>query len=92
VSELAALLIFAGALLAFGGALGLVRLRTFFERLHPPTMGTTLGLALVLAGSMIQSGSVRELLIAALMAITAPISYMLLVAAARRRRERQAAV
>ena len=86
MTSLAELLILGGAVLAFGGSLGLVRLGTFFERVHPPTMGTTLGTALVLAGSMLHSGSLRELLIALLMAVTTPISYILLVGAARRRR------
>ena len=86
MSELAALLVLAGAVLAFGGSVGLVRMKTFFERVHPPTMGTTLGTALVLAGSMIELGSLPELLIALMMIVTTPVSYVLLVAAARRRR------
>jgi multicomponent K+:H+ antiporter subunit G len=53
MTTLAALLVLAGALLAFIGSLGLVRMGTFFERVHPPTMGTTLGTALVLAGSLL---------------------------------------
>jgi multicomponent K+:H+ antiporter subunit G len=85
VNELAAVLVLAGAVLAFVGSLGLVRLKTFFERVHPPTLGTTLGTALVLAGSMIHFGTVHEVLIGLFMAITTPISYSLLVGAARRR-------
>ena len=53
MTTLAALLVLAGALIAFIGSLGLVRMGTFFERVHPPTMGTTLGTALVLAGSLL---------------------------------------
>jgi multicomponent K+:H+ antiporter subunit G len=86
MSELAGLVVLAGAVLAFAGSLGLVRMKTFFERVHPPTMGTTLGTALVLAGSMIHFGSLHELLIGVFMLVTTPISYVLLVAAARRRR------
>lgn len=86
MSELAGLLVLAGAALAFGGSIGLVRMKTFFERVHPPTMGTTLGTALILAGSMIHLGTLHEVLIGLLMAVTTPISYVLLVAAARRRR------
>lgn len=86
MSELASALVLAGALLAFGGSIGLVRMKTFFERVHPPTMGTTLGTALILAGSMIHLGTLHEVLIGLLMAVTTPISYVLLVAAARRRR------
>lgn len=85
MSELAAALVLAGAVLAFGGSLGLVRLQTFFERVHPPTMGTTLGTALVVAGSMIHFGTVHEVLIGLFITVTTPIGYILLVGAARRR-------
>ena len=86
MSEITGVLALAGALLAFGGSLGLVRMKTFFERVHPPTMGTTLGTALILVASMVHFGSLHEVLIGLLMAVTTPISYVLLVAAARRRR------
>ena len=46
----AGVLIVSGALLVFTGALGLLRLKTFYERIHPPTMGTTLGTGLILIG------------------------------------------
>src|SRR5688500_4811699 len=39
----AALLLIAGGILTLIGALGLVRLRDFYSRMHAPTMGTTLG-------------------------------------------------
>lgn len=81
----AALLVLAGALFAFVGSLGLLRLRTFYERVHPPTMGTTLGTALVLAGSMVSFASSHGILIAALMTVTTPVTYLLLVRAALRR-------
>jgi multicomponent K+:H+ antiporter subunit G len=81
----AALLVLAGALFAFVGSLGLLRLGTFYERVHPPTMGTTLGTALVLAGSMVTFTSSHEILIAVLMAVTTPVTYLLLVRAALRR-------
>ena len=86
MNELASALVLAGAVLAFGGSVGLVRLKTFFERVHPPTMGTTLGTALIIAGSMIHFGTAHELLIGLFMTVTTPISYILLVGAARRRR------
>jgi multicomponent K+:H+ antiporter subunit G len=81
-------LVLAGALLAFLGSLGLLKLKTFYERVHPPTMGTTLGTGLVLLGSIVfftvqESRPVlHELLIAAFMTITTPVTYMLLVRAA----------
>jgi len=82
---IAALLVLAGALFAFVGSFGLLRLRTFYERVHPPTMGTTLGTALVLAGSMVHFSSLHEILIAVLMTVTTPVTYLLLVRAALRR-------
>ena len=88
---LAALLVLAGALLAFVGSLGLLRLRSFYERVHPPTMGTTLGTALVLAGSIIYFTAlesrpvIHEIVIAILMTVNTPITYMLLVRAALHR-------
>ncbi len=90
-ANVAALLVLAGALVACVGSLGLVRLRTFYERMHPPTMGTTLGTALVLAGSVIHFTAlesrpvVHEIVIAVLMLINTPVTYMLLVRAALRR-------
>ena len=82
------LLVLAGALLAFLGSLGLLTLKTFYERVHPPTMGTTLGTGLVLIASMVfftvqESRPVlHEIVIAAFMTITTPVTYMLLVRAA----------
>jgi multicomponent K+:H+ antiporter subunit G len=91
VSELAALLVLAGALLAFSGSLGLLRLETFFERVHPPTMGTTLGTGLILLGSMLHFSAlesrpvVHEVLIGLFMTLSTPVTYMLLVRAALHR-------
>jgi multicomponent K+:H+ antiporter subunit G len=85
------LLVLGGALLAFLGSLGLLTLKTFYERVHPPTMGTTLGTGLVIIASMVlfsaeQSRPVlHELLIAAFMFITTPVTYVLLVRAALHR-------
>ena len=93
MTTVAAVLVLAGALLAFIGALGLVRLPTFFERVHPPTMGTTLGTALVLAGSMLYFTALEsrpvlhEILFAVFMTVTTPVTYLLLGRAALRRSE-----
>jgi multicomponent K+:H+ antiporter subunit G len=82
------LLVLGGALLVFLGSLGLLTLKTFYERTHPPTMGATLGTGLVIIASMVfftaqESRPVlHELLIAAFMTITTPVTYMLLVRAA----------
>ena len=94
MSTLAALLVLAGALLALIGSLGLVRLQTFFERAHPPTMGSTLGMALVLAGSMLYFTALEsrpvlhEILIGVFMTLSTPVTYLLLGRAALRRETR----
>ena len=85
MNVLVALLALAGAIFAFVGALGLVRLDTFFERVHPPTMGTTLGTGFILAGSMLHFGTLHEILIAVLMVLNTPVTYLLLGRAALRR-------
>jgi multicomponent K+:H+ antiporter subunit G len=91
VSTLAELLVLLGAVAAFIGSLGLLRLPTFFERVHAPTMGSTLGTAFVLAGSMLQFGVlesrlvIHEMLIAAFMTFSTPVTYMLLGRAALQR-------
>lgn len=87
----AAFLVVAGALLAFGGSLGLLRLKTFYERVHPPTMGTTLGTGLILIGSMLYFSALEarpvlhEILIGVFMTLTTPVTYTLLVRAALHR-------
>jgi multicomponent K+:H+ antiporter subunit G len=84
-------LVVGGALLAFIGSLGLLRMGTFYERVHPPTMGTTLGLGQVLIGSMVffsvleARPVLHEILIGLFMTVTTPVTYMLLVRAALHR-------
>ncbi|MGG5823864.1 monovalent cation/H(+) antiporter subunit G [Falsiroseomonas sp. HW251] len=83
-----ALLLVLGAGLALIGTLGLLRLRTFYERVHAPTLGTTLGIGCVLAASMLFFSLLQtrfvlhEILIAILMVVTTPVTLMLLVRAA----------
>lgn len=84
----AVLLVLAGAVCTFIGSLGLVRLKTFFERVHPPTMGTTLGTVLILAGSVVYFGALHEILIAVFMTVSTPVTYMLLGRAALQRERR----
>ena len=93
MSALAEFLVLLGAAAAFTGSLGLLRLPTFFERVHAPTMGTTLGTASILAGSMVLFGSLEgrlamhEILIAAFMTLSTPVTYMLLGRAALQREQ-----
>lgn len=83
-----AALLLTGAGLALIGSFGLLRLRSFYERVHAPTLGTTLGIGCVLAASMLffsvlQSRPVlHEILIAVLMVVTTPVTLMLLARAA----------
>lgn len=91
MSTAAALLILAGASLALIGSIGLLRMKTFYERVHPPTMGTTLGTGLVLIGSMVfftlhESRPVlHEIVIGVFMTLNTPVTYMLLLRAALHR-------
>ena len=83
-----ALLVLLGAILTLIGTVGLLRLKTFYERTHAPTLGTTLGIGCILIGSMIYFSVLQtrpvlhELLIALFMTITTPITLVLLVRAA----------
>lgn len=86
----AVLLIF-GGLLTLVGTFGLLRLKTFYARMHAPTLGTTLGAGCVLLASMLVSSAasdrivIHELLIAAFLTMTAPVTAILLMRGARRR-------
>ena len=81
-------LILSGSILALIGSLGLVRLRSFYQRAHAPGIGATLGTALILSGSMIcfsilQSRPVvHEILIGIFITITTPVTLRLLSRAA----------
>ncbi|HET7570350.1 MAG TPA: monovalent cation/H(+) antiporter subunit G [Gammaproteobacteria bacterium] len=96
---LIAALVLLGAGLALTGALGLLRFKSFYERVHAPTLGATLGTGCILIASMIYFsvlGSrpvVHEILIAVFLTITTPATLMLLVRAAlfRDRAERRVA-
>lgn len=91
MSYLAGILVVLGALLVFTGSLGLVTLKTFYERVHPPTMGTTLGTGLMLIGSMLYFTALdarpvlHEALIGIFMTLSTPVTYMLLLRAALHR-------
>lgn len=88
VAWLVAILVVTGAALSLLGAWGLVRLPSFYDRVHAPTLGATLGMALILAASWFLAGTTqdrwmpRELLIAVFLTITTPITLILLARAA----------
>ncbi len=83
-----AALVLLGAGLCLIGSVGLIRLTTFYQRVHAPTLGTTLGagsilLASMLCFSLLESRPVlHEILIAAFVTVTTPVTLMLLVRAA----------
>jgi multicomponent K+:H+ antiporter subunit G len=83
-----ALLLLLGSALALIGSLGLLRFRSFYDRVHAPTLGTTLGIGSVLIASMLYFSILQtrpvlhELLITVFMVVTTPITLMLLARAA----------
>jgi multicomponent K+:H+ antiporter subunit G len=83
-----AVLVFLGAAITLIGALGLLRFKTFYERVHGPTLGTTLGAACIILASMIYFSILEtrpvlhEILIAVFITITTPVTLMILVRAA----------
>lgn len=85
---LTAFLVLLGAGLTLAGAVGTLRLRSFFERVHTPTLGTSWGTAAIALGSMLcfsVLGSrpvVHEVLIAVFITVTTPVTLMLLARAA----------
>ncbi len=87
----AALLLLLGSGLALTGAVGLLTLKDFYERLHAPTIGTSYGMICVLLASMLifsvlQSRPVlHEVLIGIFIIVTTPVTLMLVGRAALHR-------
>ncbi len=85
---LTAFLVVVGAGLTLLGAIGTLRFRSFFERVHAPTLGTSWGTGAIVLASMVcfsALGSrpvVHEILIAAFVTVTTPVTLMLLARAA----------
>ena len=81
---LTALLLLIGAGLTLTGSLGLLRLASFYERVHAPTLGIgCVLLASMLFFSVLETRPVlHELLITLFMVVTAPVTLMLLARAA----------
>lgn len=84
-------LVLTGAGFSLVGAIGLVRLKTFYERVHAPTLGATLGMALILCGSMLLLSLIegrlvlRDALIGLFLTVTTPVTLLLLARAAAHR-------
>lgn len=86
-----ALLVVAGASLTVLGGLGLVRLKSFYQRLHAPTLGYSYGTLLIILASMLMftlldgRPVVHELMIGIFIMATTPITLLMLGRAALRR-------
>lgn len=91
VAILIALLVAIGSILTLLGAIGLVRLPSFYDRLHAPTLGTSWGAAGILLGSMLMFSAlgsrwiVHEVFIGILIMATTPVTLMVLGRAALHR-------
>ena len=85
---LTATLLIGGAAVTFVGSFGLLRFRGFYQRLHAPTLGTTLGTMFVTSASMVYFSALgtrpvlHELLVIVFVVSTTPITLMVLVRAA----------
>lgn len=83
-----AVLVLAGASMALLGALGLLRLKTFFERVHAPSIIATMGCWLIMHGTVIYFSvadhrlALHALLIAVFVAVSVPITSVFLMRAA----------
>ncbi len=88
---LVAFFLVVGSSLTLFGAFGLVRLKSFYDRLHAPTLGTSWGTAAVLLASLLawsweqDRAFVHELVIGICVMVTTPVTLMLLGRAALHR-------
>ncbi|WP_205919943.1 monovalent cation/H(+) antiporter subunit G, partial [Pseudomonas viridiflava] len=57
---LTAVLLIASSLFTLTGALGLLRLKDFFQRMHPPALASTLGAWCVALASIIYFSALRS--------------------------------
>ena len=87
-SLIVSLLLILGASIILIGALGLMRLRTFYQRIHGPAITVTLGAGSLLLASMLyftvgQSRLVvHEVIITCFVLLTAPVVAMMIMRAA----------
>lgn len=88
IAVLVSAALLAGAGFTLTGAIGAFRLRTFYQRVHAPTLGASFGMFLTLLSSIVYFSVTRgqllihEILIAIFLSLTTPISLMLIVRAA----------
>lgn len=88
---LISVLVVASGVFSLIGSIGLVRMPDFFSRLHGPGKASTLGMLCALVAAALYFSAVggvlylRELLLAAFIAVTAPVSAYVLGRAALHR-------
>lgn len=86
-----ALFLVLGSTLTLLGTLGLVRLRSFYDRIHAPTLGTSWGAAAILLASLLSYSWLQdrvilhEIVIGLFVMVTTPVTLMVLGAAALKR-------
>jgi multicomponent K+:H+ antiporter subunit G len=91
MSTVVALLALAAAVFALAGSIGLLTMRTFYERVHPPTMASTLGVGLLVAACVLHASHeqgrlvLHHLMIIVFMVLGTPVTYLMLVRAALHR-------
>jgi multicomponent K+:H+ antiporter subunit G len=85
---LTATLLIGGAAVTLIGSFGLLRFHGFYQRVHAPTLGTTLGTIFITTASMIYFSVLgtrpvlHELLVIVFVTTTTPITLIILVRAA----------
>ena len=82
-----AILLVLSSLFALIGAIGLLRMKDYFQRMHPPALASTLGawcvaLASIIYFSGLKSPVLHAWLIPILLSITVPVTTLLLARAA----------
>ena len=83
-----AALVLAGATIALLGSWGLLRLKTYFERVHAPSIIATMGCWCIMLGTIVyfslqgQGLALHALLIALFVAITVPVTNIFLMRSA----------
>ncbi|WP_312567604.1 monovalent cation/H(+) antiporter subunit G [Comamonas sp.] len=85
---LIALLVLGGSIIALLGSLGLMRLKSYFERVHSPSIIATMGCWLIMWATFVffsatgKGLALHALLIAVFIAVTVPITTIFLMRAA----------
>jgi multicomponent K+:H+ antiporter subunit G len=88
VDVLTAALVMIGGLAALMGSFGLLRLRSFFQRVHAPTLATTLATWSITLATLAQASFVtghpyiHALLVVGFVAFTSPVTTVIMMRAA----------